>query len=343
MSGSYYALNSKYNQLLALINALTPPSGSVSNPMTSDLDGGGFNILNVGTSTADTVQTTSGGNMYSNGYFSHGGAGATDFGVAGTDITLAPSNTITVKDAALANTYFEYDQATQTLETKNGGKQVVSAGSTLDVNGGDLLMSPDLIPTTVRRELCELYANNGTYLQHYSENYGNPGAVVVSTSSNTIPFYCPDVGNAGVGGVTFNAGTSWDSTSDGLSIRTWLFDPTLSSGTGTIGVGQAGDMRSLYAGATTGAFCKVDGLWSFAGGATVRLEINSLLPGPTFTNIQLHSEVYPSNRWVQFIPNTAFQGGQVRLVLNIPAGGTIDTNGFNFFDGYKCNITNITC
>lgn len=115
MSGSYYQLNSKYDQLLRLIRALPPPpAAGVSNPMTSDLDGGGFNISNVGTSTADTVQNTSGGDMFSNGYFAHGGAGATDFGVAGTDITLAPSSTITVKDAALANTYFEYDQATQT-------------------------------------------------------------------------------------------------------------------------------------------------------------------------------------------------------------------------------------
>lgn len=191
--------------------------------------------------------------------------------------------------------------------------------------------------------MCELDANNGTYLQHYSENYGTPAAVVVSTSSNTFPFYCPDVGNAGVGGVAFNVGTSWNSTSNGLAIRTWLYDPMLASGAGTIGVGQAGDMRSLYSGCTTGAFCKVDSPWTFAGGATVRLEIAGLLPGSTFTNIQLHSEVYPQNGWVQFAPNTAYEGGQVRLVLNIPAGATIDTNGFNFFDGYKSNITNITC
>ena len=61
------------------------------------------------------------------------------------------------------------------------------------------------------------------------------------------------------------------------------------------------------------------------------------------SNIQLHSETYPYNRWVPFSANSAYEGGSVRLVLNIPAGGSIDTNGFNFFDGYKNNITNITC
>ena len=365
MSGSYYALNSKYNQLLALINAIPPPPpAGVQNPMTSDLDGGGFDITNVGTysgtnlnvttinsttstqsgaSTAQTQQNTSGGDMFSNGYFAHGGAGATDFGVAGTDITLAPSNTITVKDAALANTYFEYDQATQVLETKNGGSQKVSTGSTLDIDGGDFLVSPSAIPTPAPRNLCSLDAAGGDYLQHYSDNFGSPQAIVVSCSNTTIPFYNPDVGNPANGGVPFNAGTSWDSTSDGLAVRTWLYDPMLASGAGTIGAGQAGDMRNLYAGHTTGAFCKVDGLWSFTGGATVRLQIGSLLPSLPFTNIQLHSETYPYNRWVSFPANTSYEGGGVRLVLNIPAGGSINTNGFNFFDGYKSNITNITC
>ena len=366
MSGSYYALNSKYNQLLALINAIPPPpAAGVSNPMTSDLDGGGFDITNIGTysgtnvsaslnitstnstqtgaSTATTQQNTSGGNMFSNGYFAHGGASATDFGVGGTDIIFAPSSGLTIQDAALTNTYFKYDQSSQILETRLGATQQVSAGATMDINGGDFLVSAETLPTTVRRELCELDAGGGTYLQHYSENYGTPSAVVVSTSSNTIPFYCPDVGNVGVGGVPFNAGTSWDATSNGLAIRTWLYDPMLATGAGSIGVGQAGDMRSLYAGATTGAFCKVDGLWTFGGGATVRLEMNGLSPAIAFTNIQLHSEVYPQNRWVAFPANTGYEGGQVSLVLNIPAGGVIDTNGSNFFDGYKCNITNITC
>ena len=48
MSGSYYALNAKYNQLLALINAGGGGGGgSVNNPMTSDLNAGGYNITNV--------------------------------------------------------------------------------------------------------------------------------------------------------------------------------------------------------------------------------------------------------------------------------------------------------
>ncbi len=370
MSGSYYALNAKYNQLLALIQAGGGGGGSgVQNPMTSDLDGGGFDITNVATfgatdvncvnvnattinsvnsiqasaSTAQTQQNTSGGNMFSNGYFAHGGAGATDFGVGGTDITFAPQNTITVKDFALANTYFEYDQTTQTLETKNGGGQKVSTGSVLDIDGGDFLVSQSAVPTPAPRNLCSLDAGGGDYLQHHKDNFGSPQAIVVSTSNTTIPFYCPDVGNAGVGGVPFNSGTSWDSTSDGLAIITWLYDPMLATGAGTIGVGQAGDMRTLYAGHTTGVFCKVNSPWTFTGGATVRLQVGGLLPSLPFTNIQLHSETYPYNRWVSFPANSAYEGGAVRLVLNIPAGGSIDTNGFNFFDGYKSNITNITC
>ena len=117
----------------------------------------------------------------------------------------------------------------------------------------------------------------------------------------------------------------------------------LATGAGVIGVGQAGDMRTLYAGHTTGVFCKVNSPWTFTGGATVRLQIGGLFPDVPFTNIQLHSETYPYNNWVAFPANTAYEGGAVRLVLNIPAGGSIDTNGFNFFDGYKSNITNITC
>ena len=48
MSGSYYQLNQKYNQLLALIAAGGGGGGgSVSNPMTSNLNGGGYDIVNV--------------------------------------------------------------------------------------------------------------------------------------------------------------------------------------------------------------------------------------------------------------------------------------------------------
>ena len=280
--------------------------------------------------------------MFSNGLFEHGTASATSFNVGGTDITLAPQDTIAVKDFALTNTYFEYDQTNNILETKSGAAQKVSTGATLDIDGGDFLVSPNPIPTVAPRNLCSLDAAGGDYLQHYSDNFGSPEAIVVSTSNTTVPFYCPDVGNAGVGGVPFNAGTSWDSTSDGLFIRTWQYDPLLATGAGVIGVGQAGDVRNLYAGHCTGAFCKVDSPWTFTGGATVRLRIGSLLPALPFTNIQLHSETYPYNRWVSFPANTSYEGGAVSLVLNIPAGGSIDTNGFNFFSGYKNNITNIT-
>ena len=46
MSGSYYVLNAKYNSLLALI-AGGGGGGGVSNPMTSDLNAGGFDITNA--------------------------------------------------------------------------------------------------------------------------------------------------------------------------------------------------------------------------------------------------------------------------------------------------------
>ena len=59
MSGSYYALNSKYNQLLALINAGGGGGGgSVNNPMTSDLNAGGFDIVNAGSIDATTMTAT---------------------------------------------------------------------------------------------------------------------------------------------------------------------------------------------------------------------------------------------------------------------------------------------
>lgn len=46
MSGSYYVLNAKYNSLLALISG-GGGGGGVSNPMTSDLNAGGFDITNA--------------------------------------------------------------------------------------------------------------------------------------------------------------------------------------------------------------------------------------------------------------------------------------------------------
>tara|TARA_R110002012_G_scaffold7660_1_gene35625 strand:+ start:91 stop:2478 length:2388 start_codon:yes stop_codon:yes gene_type:complete len=59
MSGSYYALNSKYNQLLALINASGGGGGgSVNNPMTSDLNAGGFDIVNAGSVVATAMTAT---------------------------------------------------------------------------------------------------------------------------------------------------------------------------------------------------------------------------------------------------------------------------------------------
>ena len=59
MSGSYYALNSKYNQLLALINAGGGGGGgSVNNPMTSDLNAGGFDIVNAGSVAATAMTAT---------------------------------------------------------------------------------------------------------------------------------------------------------------------------------------------------------------------------------------------------------------------------------------------
>lgn len=52
MSGSYYVLNQKYNQLLALIAAGGGGGGGVSNPLTSDLNAGGYDIVNGGTYSA---------------------------------------------------------------------------------------------------------------------------------------------------------------------------------------------------------------------------------------------------------------------------------------------------
>jgi hypothetical protein len=49
MSGSYYALNAKYNSLLALINSGGGGGGAVNNPMTNNLNGGGYDILAVDT------------------------------------------------------------------------------------------------------------------------------------------------------------------------------------------------------------------------------------------------------------------------------------------------------
>lgn len=49
MSGSYYALNAKYNSLLSLISAGGGGGGAVNNPMTNNLNGGGYDILNVDT------------------------------------------------------------------------------------------------------------------------------------------------------------------------------------------------------------------------------------------------------------------------------------------------------
>lgn len=60
MSGSYYLLNQKYNQLLALIAAGGGGGGgAVSNPMTSDLNAGGYNIVNGDTYSAINMTASS--------------------------------------------------------------------------------------------------------------------------------------------------------------------------------------------------------------------------------------------------------------------------------------------
>ena len=60
MSGSYYLLNQKYNQLLALIAAGGGGGGgAVSNPMTSDLNAGGYNIVNGTTYSAINMTASS--------------------------------------------------------------------------------------------------------------------------------------------------------------------------------------------------------------------------------------------------------------------------------------------
>ncbi len=58
MSGSYYALNAKYNSLLSLINSGGGGGGAVNNPMTNNLNGGGYDILNVGTYTGGIFDGT---------------------------------------------------------------------------------------------------------------------------------------------------------------------------------------------------------------------------------------------------------------------------------------------
>ena len=111
-------------------------SSGVQNPMVADLDGGLFNINNTNNITAQTLQNTDGGNMFSKGTFQHGGLSIGDFGVGGDTITFAPSASWKIKNFGLSTTYFDYDQATQTLTTESGARQELANGAVMEVKAG---------------------------------------------------------------------------------------------------------------------------------------------------------------------------------------------------------------
>jgi hypothetical protein len=108
----------------------------VQNPMTADLDCGGYLLSNVG-----ALYTVSGTSIIqSNGVFLHGTAGgALGFTVSGTDTTFAPSSSWKITDPFQIDNKLSFDPTTNILSLGGTCDLHAETGSTIDVKSGSTL------------------------------------------------------------------------------------------------------------------------------------------------------------------------------------------------------------
>lgn len=321
-------------------------SSGVQNPMVANLDGGNFNITNTNNMTATTLQNTDGGNMFSKGTFQHGGLSIGDFGVGGDTITFAPSTSFKIKNFGLSTTYFDYDQATQTLTTENGARQELATGATMEVKvgadiavatggkvdaspGGSIVFNSTAAAPSNFGELSMLDVR-GLGISNLPQSFG-----LVDTAPIPQVFGCSTMINTRFDGASlpFDTGTSWNNSSDGFLIygidsNTLVFQEGLPTGVNNhdnnqvvfngwlVGIG-ANNASSL-------------GGWVCSGGASIEVIGASAGPfpvpcilGDSSSSFNQENRILPQAGWVR--ADELNRGGiALAIRLNIPPGDTID-------------------
>lgn len=323
-------------------NAIAGITGFVQNPMTSNLDGGGFLINNLLGVTADTIQNTAGNNMFSNGAFTHGGGSSTTFQVGGTETTFAPSTALNIKNFGLSTTFVEFTQSDDTLRILNGAKIAFDNGG-VSVNGK--LIAPrtsGLIatPEDQQLELCEF--NNGANTGNIGFVVGNNnftgtlGTSLVGNYARSTQFFIENVGSAtGAGAVPFTGTNTWDDTQNGQIIRMYQMTADAVFGTGTLGSNNVGVSRGVYGGVLTGCDLHSEAPWTFSGGANLTLLLGGGSIGSPFTNIHTFALALAQAQYKYFSSGSSWDfGNRIEVQLNIPPGGSISTGGWNTLQGY---------
>jgi hypothetical protein len=328
----------------------TAGSSGVQNPMTSDLDGGLFNITNTQNITGQTLQNTDGGNMFSKGTFQHGGLAIGDFGVGGDTITFAPSTSFKVKNFGLSTTYFDYDQATQTLTTENGARQELATGSVMEVKvgasisvatggvvdasvGGSVLINQTAAPPLAGLGEISLLDIQGIGRDGLLQANTLVGGAVIPSA-----FGCSVMINKRLDAtiLPFNSGTSWDNSNDGTLI---LFEDSNSliykEGL-PAGVDNNDNNPIVFDGWIVGIGANNSsnlGGWTCSGGATI--EVVSVSQGSFPIPVILGSAgaagqgfsseniIIPQAGWIR-ADQPQLGGQELAIRLNIPPGDTID-------------------
>lgn len=231
----------------------TAVASGLTNPLTSDLDGGSFKGINFSNpsnaqdlATKTYVDTAVGGagvqnpmitnldggafgmsnvsvfssvsstgRFESRGTFAHGYGTGSTFDVAGTQVRFAPSTSITIENFPATTEYFKYDQATQFLTTKNGATQVIDTGSKLTFSsGGTLQLHLNPVLANQNEELSLLNVGGaGTNQILQTQGQAN-GVPNIPQSIN--PVFIINLKNDDVSiFAPFTAGLGWNNTSDG--------------------------------------------------------------------------------------------------------------------------------
>ncbi len=323
-------------------------SSGVQNPMVATLDGGGQNINNVNSFAANTIANDPAGNLLSNGFFAHGGVSATTFGVGGTEITFAPSASLKIKNFGLSNTYFDYDQATQTLTTENGARQELAGGALMEVKagasisvatggiidasvGGAILLNQTAAPPTSGLGELNILDIQGA---------GRDGVLQANTliGGGVIPsaFGCSTTVNkrldATVLPFTFG-GTGWDSSNDGDLIRFNDSDSLIFKEGLPAGINNHDNNPIVFEGWIVGIGANNGsnlGGWICSGGASIEVISSSagafpipVILGQAGQAFNSENRIIPQAGWIR-ADNPQLGGQQLALRLNIPAGDTID-------------------
>ena len=310
----------------------TAGSSGVQNPMTSNLDGGAFQITNV--STLSNVPIS--GLMSSNGTFQHV-ASAGSFQIGGTDMTTDTD----VNFKRGASDIMTITKATQTIDVKAGTTMEFSSSSiqTFAAGGHNIQYQSNTARTTYDGEISCTFqpaVRRNDFLTLTGQSFGAPVVPMCISPMTTQQFYTENVADA----VPFTAGLGWNAGNNGdvipLYSRNSLasIDPSLPRF-----ADNNSDNATPYKGYFTGIGINNSsnaGGWLCSGIAEVELVYggfptwNSFSPpiivGQAGGGGAFNTERFalPYNSWVEATDST-FGFIELGLKLNISGADTIDT------------------